>query len=85
MGINKLWESFIKGDKKALALLFQRYYEELFNYGKKLTNSKNITEDCLQDLFLRLWINREKLPEIKNLKAFLLTSIRNQLIDYLIQ
>ena len=83
MGNNNLWDNFLKGDKKALALLFQVHYEELFSYGRKLSGSKNLTEDCLQDLFLKLWINREKLPEIKNLKAFLFTSYRNLIIDCL--
>lgn len=83
MGNNKLWDNFIKGDKKALAELFQYYYEELFFYGKKLSGSKRICEDCLQDLFLKLWINRSKLPEIKNLKAYLFTSYRNLIIDCL--
>jgi len=83
MGYAKLWKEFIKGNKKALALVFQGFYEELFNYGKKLTGSKNLAEDGLQDLFLKLWINREKLPEIDNHKAYLFTSLRNLLIDSL--
>lgn len=83
MSNTKLWSNFTKGDKKALAILFHEYYDELFNYGKRLSNSKNIAEDCLQDLFLKLWVNRKKLPTPKNLKAFLLISLRNLIIDTL--
>ena len=80
---SKLWQSFIDGDKKVLATIFRSFYEELFNYGIKLTGSKDITEDGLQDLFLKLWINRKNLPDVKNTKAYLFTSFRHILFDNL--
>lgn len=83
MGGNSLWEGFLKGDKKALALIFQQKYEELFNYGIRLSNSKGITEDCLQDLFLKLWKNKGQLGHVENYKAYLYTALRNMVLNQL--
>lgn len=83
MFFNNLWQNFIKGDKKALATIFRCFYEDLYNYGFKITRSKDITEDGLQDLFLKLWKSRENLANVENIKAYLFTAIRRVLIDNL--
>ena len=83
MYYKKLWQNFTGGDKKSLALLFRYFYEDLYNYGIKLTGSRDFTEDGLQDLFLKLWKTRDKLTEVENLRAYMFTSLRHVLIDSL--
>lgn len=76
-----LWEKFLKGDKKAFTQVFDKYYDELYNYGLKLVNQNYIVEDSLQELFLKLWKNKEKLKPVASLKPYLFKSFRYQLID----
>lgn len=78
-----LWKKFIKGDKRALSLIFKSFFDVLFNYGIKLTNNPEIVEDSLQDMFFRLWKNKENLGEISNVKIYLLKSLRHQIFDNL--
>ena len=56
MGISdeKLWESCLKGDKEAFRELYCRFYALLRNYGIKLLPDKNLVEDCVQDIFIKL-------------------------------
>lgn len=79
----KLWLKFLEGDKKSLAIIFKAFYEELFNYGRKLTGSASTSEDCLQELFFKLWKNRQGIQEVGNLKAYLFTSFRHVVYDNL--
>lgn len=80
---NALWQQFISGDKKALSFLFKTYYEELYNYGLKLTGDQDFSLDTLQDLFLKLWKNRQHLHEVADVKPYLFKAYRNQLLDNL--
>lgn len=80
---NALWLKFISGDKKALSYIFKMYYKELYNYGLKFTNDADFTMDSIQDLFLKLWNNRNHLENVSEFKPYLFKSLRNKIIDNL--
>lgn len=77
---NIYWKSFIYGERKALSKLFVLFYMDLYCYGLKLSSDKNLVEDTIQELFLRLWERRESLKEIESVKLYLLKSIRRAII-----
>lgn len=77
------WQEFLEGSKKALSEIFLNYHDDLFRYGKRLTSHNEIVKDCIQDLFLRLWKNRNNLKYVQQIKPYLLKSLRNHLIDSL--
>lgn len=52
-----LWGLLIKGDQKALEILYQRYYSLLLNYGLRCSTDKELVKDCIQDLFISLYQN----------------------------
>ena len=79
----KLWQLFLNGDKKALSEIFLTYHDDLFRYGKKIAGNYHIVEDCIQDLFVKLWNNRKNLRPIQIIKPYLLRSLRNHVIDSL--
>lgn len=83
MADNLVWKAFLAGDKKALSEIFLEYYDDLFRYGFKLTSDKNLVEDVIQELFLKLWKNRLQLSPVDNLKPYLFKAIRNKVIDNL--
>lgn len=78
-----LWYFFKKGKTNAFSILFKKYYPQLYLYGLKISNSPNGTEDCLQNFFIQLFDDREKLGAIKNLKAYLFVSFKRRLIKHL--
>lgn len=59
------------GSEPAFRELFQAYRKKLFSYVFKITTSKEIAEDAIQDIFLKLWSARETLPTIGNINAYL--------------
>ena len=48
---------------------------------KQLKN-RSLTQDIVQDTFLRLWDNRSQLNSFGNLQAFIFTIAKHQVIDY---
>lgn len=70
-------------DPVAFQQLFASYYPQLYPQIKKITQSDLVTEDLLQETFLKVWINRDKLPEIENLRAWILRIAYYQAFTYL--
>lgn len=67
----ELWTRFKNGDKDSFKEIYYKHYMFLYNYGIKTSAEENLVEDCLQDLFLKLWKNRENLGEVISVKAYL--------------
>ncbi|MBX3255993.1 MAG: RNA polymerase sigma-70 factor [Chitinophagaceae bacterium] len=59
------------GSEAAFRELFQTYRKKLFSYIFKITASREMAEDAIQEIFLKLWAVRETLPAIGNINAYL--------------
>ena len=74
-GETKLWESFIKGETAAFEEVYRRYYSLLYSYGIRMVGDRELVADTIQNLFVR------NLHYTDNVKAYLLCSFRNKLLD----
>jgi len=74
-----LWNNLKKGDEKAFSLLFEKYYEHLIRYGNSFSPHAEKVQDCIQDVFADLWLYKNSLNENANVKAYLLSSVRNRI------
>ncbi|HRP02472.1 MAG TPA: RNA polymerase sigma factor [Candidatus Kapabacteria bacterium] len=55
--------------------------DKLFRYAKRVLINYEEAEDIVQEVYLRLWTNREQLAEKKSLEAFAMTMTKNLCID----
>lgn len=69
--IRELLLQVAEGDESAFRLFYLRYYARLKPLVQKYTGAATDAEEILQLAFLRVWLNREKLPEIDNLEGWL--------------
>ncbi len=53
-----------EGDEAAFRELFHQYTPSLHAAIIKMVKTESVTNDIIQDTFLKVWINRDKLPEI---------------------
>lgn len=60
-----------EGDESAFRQFYMQYYARLKPLVQKHTGSGTDAEEILQLTFLKVWLNREKLPEIENLQGWL--------------
>lgn len=72
-----------KGDMKSFSELFEKYYDRFFSFACALLHDKSAAEDVLQDVFLKIWLGRERLDENKSIENYLLVSVRNEIYDWL--
>ncbi len=75
-----LWGSFLDGSRSAFQEIYSKFYQNLYSYGMRKLNHAELVRDCIQDLFITLWTNRNNLSRTTNIKFYLLASLRNQLI-----
>ena len=72
-----------EGDENAFGTLFNTYTAQLHPYIKGIIKSEMMVEEIIQETFIRVWMNRDKLPEIKVPKAWIFTIASNLCFNYL--
>lgn len=80
---SETWKQLQNGNQQALLALYDRHYIGLLHYGIRLTGNRELTRDCITQILLRLWDNRQKLPAVENVRSYLLTCLRRELIGEL--
>src|SRR5688572_14907949 len=80
---SETWAQLQRGNQQALLALYDSHYIGLLNYGTRLTGNRELTRDCITQILLRLWDNRQKLPPVENVRSYLLTCLRRELIGEL--
>lgn len=76
---SELWSLLMEGDEAAYSGLFRKYYPHLLNYGKSLTSFHNLVPDCVQEVFIEIWIYRKNLATPSSVKAYLLSGVRKRI------
>lgn len=69
-------------DISGFEALFQINYRPLCASAYRIVQSKDIAEDIVQDVFIKLWEKRNSLTINASLKAYLFQSVVNQSINY---
>lgn len=77
------WDRFVAGDDEAFAWLYKNHTSILYEYGMRFTSDGDLVKDCIHDLFLTLYKNRKNITKPRNLKAYLLVSLKNRLLNAL--
>lgn len=79
----ELLRKVTEGDRVAFTLLFETYHHGLGAFIFSIIKSREQAEEIVLDVFLKIWMTREALSEVKNFKAYLFTVSRNAAISAL--
>jgi len=71
------------GSQRAFTELFEAYYAVLGEYVLKLTKSLDVSEEIVQDTFVKVWLKRANLLEIQSFTNYLFILCRNRTMDFL--
>lgn len=77
--LNKVAE----GNEDSFRQLFSRYHQQLGSYIFRITNSVDLAEEIVQDVFLKIWMSRETLSGVNNFKAYLFVISKNHTLNCL--
>ncbi|OXB03174.1 RNA polymerase sigma factor [Flavobacterium pectinovorum] len=78
---NKLLHELSQGSELAFTELYNRYKNLVYGTALKITKSKVLAEEAVQDVFLKIWQNQEKAAEITNFENYLFIISRNHIFD----
>jgi RNA polymerase sigma-70 factor (family 1) len=76
-GLKYLLLNIAAGDAKAFRQIFDCYSPKIFHFALKLTHSRAMAEEIVQEIFMKVWNNREKLSEIEFFPSYLYTITKN--------
>lgn len=80
---SELVERMRDGDKAAFEAIFDRYYDLLHTFAKHILKDSFVAEDIIQNVFVKVWIRKERINSKLSLRSYLLVATRNELFDYM--
>lgn len=78
-----LRDRIAEGDQAALKELYDHFACQLLELASAIIHSKEIAEEIVEDVFIKVWERRNKLSGIENLQWYLYVVTRNISLNYL--
>lgn len=69
------------GDEAAFIKLFNSYKNKLYSFLLRITKSEEQSLDFVQDVFMKLWINKAQLSTIDNFSSYIFRAAQNRAIN----
>lgn len=71
-----------QGDEQAFNDLYSAYSKPMYLKILKMVKSKDITDELVQELFIKIWDNRSKIDTEKSFQSFIYTIAQNMVYNY---
>lgn len=81
--LHSLVLSLRKGEKLAFREIYNDFFGVLYHLSLQYTQDTNVSEEIVQDTFMKLWEIRETLNDQFNIRNFLYTIAKNNCLNYL--
>lgn len=78
-----LIDSLQGGDQKVFEVIFKSYYSRLCRYSLGIVRQREVAEDIVTDLFIKVWENPAKIIIHTSLFSYLVRSVHNASINYI--
>ena len=72
-----------QGDKKEFESLFRSSYVSLVRYARTLIKDHDTAEEIVQDLFYRIWKDRDKIRIESSLNGYLFRAVHNSCLHHI--
>jgi len=72
-----------QGDEKAFSEIYDRYKSILYRFVFNILKSADLTNDSCQEIFIKIWEDRNKLNDVMSFKYYLLTVGKNHSLNTL--
>ncbi|MBX2920901.1 MAG: RNA polymerase sigma-70 factor [Chitinophagaceae bacterium] len=73
----------LEDDELAFRQIFRSFYTGLFQFSTSMVKVKEVAEEIVEDVFVKLWNNRKELGNIDNLRVYLYVAVRNHSLNYI--
>ena len=79
----KLLNSLAEGKTDAWELFFARYWNKVKEFVGRVIKDGEASADVAQNVFLRIWNNRDSLVKVDSIDDYMFIAARNGALDYL--
>jgi RNA polymerase sigma-70 factor (family 1) len=80
---HKLLLQIAQNDGVAFKLIFDHYWDRIYSMALTYLKSPLYAEDAVQEVFVKLWNNRQQLPAVRKFDSYLFIVARNEIISTL--
>lgn len=80
--INELFRQVAAGDSKAFTEIFYHFTPKLHPFVLKKVQDPFTAEEIIQDVFLKIWMNRERLQDVQNPQGYIYRIASNAVLDH---
>jgi RNA polymerase sigma-70 factor (ECF subfamily) len=70
-----------KDDKSAVDELFSYYYPRLYHFSKSILKIETEIDDILQEVFVKIWLNRQKINNVETFNSYIFTITKNEVLN----
>lgn len=71
-----LWNKLKHGDVQSFELIFKIYYPQLCLFANKYTKDFELAREVVQDMFVYVWENKDKLQDKKSIKSYFHAAVK---------
>lgn len=72
-----------QGDLRAFDAIYKKYLRRLFGFVFRYVKQETDTEEIVQEVFIKIWQNREKINAYSSFESFLFTIAHNATVNLL--
>ncbi|WKN43168.1 RNA polymerase sigma factor [Tunicatimonas pelagia] len=78
--LQHLWILLKQGDYQAFETIYRQTYPIMYRYALRIIPGTSQADQSIQNVFVRVWESREHLAEVEKPQAYLLASLRRELL-----
>ncbi|NJK94173.1 MAG: RNA polymerase sigma-70 factor [Bacteroidales bacterium] len=75
--------SISKGDTNSFRIFYDHFFKKVLQFAHYFIKLDEICEEIVSDVFISVWLNKEKLPEVESVESYLFIVTRNKSLNYL--
>lgn len=83
MDESRLIELIREGDPLSFEILFQKYYVRFYNFVLNLTKNAQTAEDIVQNVFMKIWINRKNLRPDQSIHNYIYVLSKHEVLNHI--
>lgn len=81
----QLQRGIAAGDQRSFEDMYRLFFARLFNFALLFVHKREIAEETVNDVMIKVWNKRQDLLQVKNLETYLFVAVRNQSLNYCAQ
>ena len=62
--------------------IYQVFWKRLYCVSYNHLRDQSLAQEMVQDVFVKLWLNRKEIRQVENTEAYLLRALRNKIYDH---